>query len=71
MCRIKTAEGSKLEVTMAALFRATRRLQAVTKNSTGLVGILVDPNARLNLIAAEKNLLEAVKVRHWCLKGGG
>jgi len=56
---------------MAALFRATRRLQAVTKNSTGLVGILVDPNARLNLIAAEKNLLEAVKVRHWCLKGGG
>jgi hypothetical protein len=46
---------------MAAMFRS-RVLRAVTKQTTGLVGLRVDPNGRLNLIAANMKLLEAVKV---------
>jgi len=50
-------------------FRLTRTIRfAVTKTSTGLVGIPVDMNARVNLITMQQKLLESVKVcAHICL----
>lgn len=45
-----------------AAFRCARALRAVAKTTTGLVGVKVDPNARMNLIVMQKKLLEAVKV---------
>ena len=46
---------------MAAI-RATLRRLAVSKTSTGLVGVPVDYAARVNFIATQKTILEAVKV---------
>lgn len=43
------------------MFRATRLLRAVTKTSTGLVGLRVDVNGRKNLIEVQKKLLAAVQ----------
>ena len=48
--------------TVRGAFRLTRSLRVVKKTSTGLVGIPVNPNARLDLIAEQKKLLEAAKV---------
>lgn len=45
---------------MAAI-RATLRRLAVTKTSTGLVGIPVDVAGRANFIAAQQRILEAIE----------
>lgn len=43
-------------------FRATQALRmAVTKTSTGLVGLAVDPNGRVNYINMGKKILDRVK----------
>ena len=46
---------------MAAI-RATLRRLAVSKTSTGLVGVPVDYAARANFIATQQTILEAIKV---------
>lgn len=49
-------------------FRATQALRmAVTKTSTGLVGLAVDPNGRVNYINMGKKILDRVKVGSVCL----
>lgn len=44
-------------------FRATQAVRMVVKKTTtGLVGLVVDPNGRANFIAMQKKILDKIKV---------
>jgi hypothetical protein len=48
---------------MQQAFRFTRVVRSTAaRTTTGLVGLPVDPNIRVNIIKAQESLLECVKV---------